>query len=160
MEPYRFLVARWQNRYAIVPLPDIVRIEAHSDRVRIHAGRTYAHAGTFGGLCAGLPRDAFVRVHRSHAVAIDAVTEARRRTHGEYVLMLRDGTLLVTGRGFRDDVESALGLAAAKPGGGAAPSPGRTEEEATGSSEATQADPRSMDSSTTSGDGTGRTGPG
>jgi len=107
---YRFLAVRWQNRYAIVPLAEIVRIEAHCDRVRIHAGRTYAYRETLTGVCSRLPADTFVRVHRSHVVNVLFVRELRPRTHGEYLLSLADGTTLVSGRACRDVVEKAFGL--------------------------------------------------
>jgi two-component system, LytTR family, response regulator len=114
MSRHAFLAVRWQDRYVIVAHQAIVRIEACSDRVRIHADRVYAHRETLAALCARLPAEAFVRVHRSHVVNVGAVREARSRAHGEYALQLCDGSAVVTGRHYRAEVEAALGLDAAR----------------------------------------------
>ena len=105
-----FIAVRLHDRYVIVPLASIVRAEACSERVRIVADRSYLHRESLASLCARLPGDAFVRVHRSHAVNVHAIVEARHRGHGEYVLTLRDGGSVVTGRSYRADVEAALGV--------------------------------------------------
>ena len=106
----RFLAIRWESRFVIVPLASIVRIEACDDRVRVVADRTYPHRETLVGLCTRLPTEAFLRVHRSHAVNIDAVREVRLRHHGEYALVLSDGSVVVSGRNYRAAVEAAFGL--------------------------------------------------
>ena len=109
--PYRFLAVRWQRRFVIVPIASIVRIDACDDRVVVVAERSYPHHETLARVCARLAGDAVVRVHRSHAVNVDAIREARARRHGEYALALRDGSVIVSGRAWRDDVEAALRLA-------------------------------------------------
>jgi len=108
--PFRFLAVRWEHRFVILPVASIVRIEACDDRVRVFADRPYPHRETLARLCARLPSDTFLRVHRSHAVNIDAVLEVRLRHHGEYALVLRDGSVVVSGRNYRTAVESAFGL--------------------------------------------------
>ena len=55
------------------------------------------------------PRD-FLRVHRSHAVNIRVVRELRPQVHGEYVMILDDGTELSSGRSFRSRIQQAFGL--------------------------------------------------
>jgi two-component system, LytTR family, response regulator len=111
MRVERFLAVRLPDRFVIVPLASIVRIEACCERVSIVSDRAYPHREALASLCARLPGDMFVRVHRSHAVNVDAIVEARLRGHGEYVLRLHDGSSVVTGRSYRAAVESALGLA-------------------------------------------------
>jgi DNA-binding LytR/AlgR family response regulator len=111
MTPQPFLAVRWQDRYVIVAHASIVRIEACNDRVRIYSDRVYPHRETLTALCTRLPRETFVRVHRSHVVNVYAVRAARARSHGEYVLELRDGSTVATGRNFRADVEDSLALA-------------------------------------------------
>jgi two-component system, LytTR family, response regulator len=106
----RVLAIRWESRFVIVPLASIVRIEACDDRVRVVADRTYPHRETLAGLCTRLPTETFLRVHRSHVVYIDAVREVRLRHHGEYALVLRDGSSVVSGRNYRAEVEATFGL--------------------------------------------------
>jgi DNA-binding LytR/AlgR family response regulator len=109
--PYRFLALRWQRRYVIVPVSSIVRIEACDDRVTVVADRPYPHHETLASVCARVAGDGFVRVHRSHAVNASAVGHVHPRAHGEYLLAMRDGSTVVTGRSFRLAVELAFGFA-------------------------------------------------
>ena len=113
--PYRFVALRWQRHYVIVPIASIVRVEARDDRVCVIADRPYPHHATFAAVCAQLERDGIVRVHRSHAVNVAAVREVRARAHGEFALTLREGSVVVSGRSYRDDVAAALGLAGGAP---------------------------------------------
>jgi DNA-binding LytR/AlgR family response regulator len=110
-QPYRFLALRWQRRYVIVPVASILRIEARDDRVCIVAERPYPHEATFTAVCAQLERDGIVRVHRSHAINLAAVREVAPRPHGEFALALTDGSVIVSGRSYRCEVEHALGIA-------------------------------------------------
>ena len=89
-----------------------MRIEACNERVTVVADRAYLNRETLSSLCARLPPNAFVRVHRSHAVSVAAIVEARHRGHGEYALRLRDGSTIVSWRSFRASIEALLGIAA------------------------------------------------
>ncbi len=51
----------------------------------------------------------FLRVHRSSIVNLDRVREVRVRPHGEYVLVLEDGTRLKVSRTYSDRVRAYLG---------------------------------------------------
>jgi DNA-binding LytR/AlgR family response regulator len=50
-------------------------------------------------------------VHRSHAVAIDAVRELHPQLHGEYLIVLADGTEITSDRSYKSEVQQAFGLA-------------------------------------------------
>lgn len=104
------LAIRWQRRIVIVPIASIVRLEACDNHVLVCADRVYRHRETLTELCADLPEGTMLRVHRSHAISVEAVRELALRPHGEYALVLRDGSVVITGRHFRADVESAFGL--------------------------------------------------
>jgi len=98
------------NRIVIVQVADIRRLEAEDNYVRIWTDRPYLHKETLTGLMVRLdPRD-FLRVHRSHAVNIRVVRELRPQVHGEYVLVLDDGTELSSGRSYRGRIQQAFGL--------------------------------------------------
>ena len=98
------------NRIVIVQVADIRRLEAEDNYVRIWTDRPYLHKETLTGLIERLdPRD-FLRVHRSHAVNIRVVRELRPQVHGEYVLVLDDGTELSSGRSYRGRIQQAFGL--------------------------------------------------
>lgn len=98
------------NRIVIVPVADIVRIEAEDNYVRLWADRPYLHKETLTGLVARLSPHTFLRIHRSHAVNVHFVRELRPQLHGEYLIALTDGTQLTSGRGFRASIQSMFGL--------------------------------------------------
>jgi two-component system LytT family response regulator len=114
----RRIAVRSVNRIVIVPVAAIRRLEAEDNYVRIWAERAYLHRETLSGLVGRLDPGDFLRIHRSHAVNLRAVRELRPLPHGEYRMVLADGTELTSGRSYRDDVERAFGLAAGvHPGG-------------------------------------------
>ncbi len=99
------------NRIVIVQVADVVRIEAEDNYVRLWAERPYLHKETLTGLVARLSPQNFLRVHRSHAVNVAFVRELRPQLHGEYLIVLSDGTELTSGRGFRAAIQAMFGLA-------------------------------------------------
>ena len=101
------------NRIVIVQVAEIRRLEAEDNYVRIWADRPYLHKETLTGLMERLDPSGFLRVHRSHAVNIRMVRELRPRLHGEYELVLADGTTLSSGRSYRSRIQQAFGLARA-----------------------------------------------
>jgi two-component system, LytTR family, response regulator len=111
--PLRRIAVRSVNRIVIVPVTAIVRLEAEDNYVRIWADRPYLHKETLSGLIARLERSEFLRVHRSHGVKLRAVRELRPLLHGEYLIVLSDGTEITSGRSYRDDIQQTFDLVAA-----------------------------------------------
>jgi hypothetical protein len=110
--PYLTRIAvRSLNRLVIVPVSSIVRLEAEDNYVRIWADRPYLHKDTLTALVAKLDPSRFLRVHRSHALAIDAVRELHPQLHGEYLIVLSDGTEITSGRSYKTKIQDAFGLA-------------------------------------------------
>jgi len=110
-EYLRRIPVRSMNRIVIVRVCDIVRLEAEDNYVRIWTDRPYLHKDTLSGLVARLDPGNFVRVHRSHAVNIDLVRELRPQLHGEYLLVLFDGSEITSGRSYKTRIQAAFGLA-------------------------------------------------
>ena len=106
----RRIAVRATGRILIVPVETIVRLEAQDNYVRIWAERTLLHKETLSALCARLDPAAFLRIHRSHAIRIGALREMRLLAHGEFDILLTDGTELRSGRSFRRSIETTLGL--------------------------------------------------
>ncbi len=104
------IAVRSVNRIAIVPVEEIVRIEAEDNYVRIWADRPHLHKETLTGLCARLDPAQFLRIHRSHAVSLRVLRELQPRSHGEFKLVLCDGTELRSGRSYKGHIEATLGL--------------------------------------------------
>lgn len=61
------------------------------------------------GLASELDPERFVRIHRSMIVQIDRVRELLPAFHGDFMVVLRDGTRLNMSRGYRSVVEAVLG---------------------------------------------------
>ena len=51
----------------------------------------------------------FLRIHRSTIVNLDRVQELQPLFHGEYAVLLRDGTQLTMSRGYREKLQERLG---------------------------------------------------
>ena len=105
------IAVRTLDRIVIVAVADIVRIDAEDNYVRIHADRPYLHRETLAGIVARLDPAHFLRVHRSHAINVDRVRELRPLSHGEYRIVLSDGSAITSARSYRVRIQDALGLA-------------------------------------------------
>jgi len=110
---------RWLERFAvdcagrisIVPVDTIQWIEAQDYYVQIHAeGKEHLLRETLRNLETRLDPRRFARVHRSAIVNVACVKQLRRRTHGEYALLLQDGTELKLSRTHRDQLQLLLGM--------------------------------------------------
>jgi two-component system, LytTR family, response regulator len=101
---------RAHDRIIIVPVADILRLQAEDNYVRIFTERSYLHKETLTGMMLRLDPAEFLRVHRSHAVNIRVVRELRPLLHGEYAIRLADGCELTSGRSYRPAIAEAFGL--------------------------------------------------
>lgn len=108
--PLQRIAVRSLNRIVIVRVDTIVHLTAEDNYVRIWADRPYLHKATLTRLVAGLDPQRFLRVHRSHAINLDAVRELHPQAHGEYLIVLRDGTEITSGRSYRTDVQRAFAI--------------------------------------------------
>jgi len=50
----------------------------------------------------------FARIHRSTIVNLDRVKELQHILHGDYAVLLRDGTRLVMSRSYREHFERLI----------------------------------------------------
>ena len=57
---------------------------------------------------AKLDNDLFVRIHRSAIVNVDRIRELQPWFHGEYVVILQDGTRLMASRVFSDRLDRLI----------------------------------------------------
>ncbi|HET9158920.1 MAG TPA: LytTR family DNA-binding domain-containing protein [Myxococcaceae bacterium] len=111
--------SRWLERFAvdcagrisIIPVDTVEWIEAQDYYVQIHAeGKEHLLRESLRNLETRLDPRRFARVHRSAIVNVECVKQLRRRTHGEYVLVLGDGTELKLSRTHRDQLQLLLGM--------------------------------------------------
>ena len=98
-------------RIRLVPVEEIDYLRAETNYVRLHVGeRSHLVRDTLSGLEARLDPACFLRIHRSLIVNLSRVREVEPLFAGEYVVVLRDGTKLTSGRSFRARIQEALGL--------------------------------------------------
>jgi two-component system LytT family response regulator len=96
--PARFLV-RNANRMYFVRVDDVDWMDAAGNYVRLHSGgRAHLVRDTMKAIEARLDPERFVRIHRSAIVNIERVAQIEPYLHGEYVVILRDGTKLTSSR--------------------------------------------------------------
>jgi two-component system, LytTR family, response regulator len=89
---------------------DVDWIGSARDGVDLHVGKAKHHLNrTMGAALAMFDSRRFVRIHRSTVVNMDRVRELQPYFHGEYIVVLLDGTRLKLSRGQRGAVSQLLG---------------------------------------------------
>jgi two-component system LytT family response regulator len=94
------IVVKSSGRVFFVKVDDIDWIEAEGNYVRLHVGsQSHLLRETMKGMEAVLDQSQFIRIHRSTIVNADRIRELQPLFHGEYAVLLQDGTRLVASRG-------------------------------------------------------------
>jgi len=104
------LVVKSGNRVVLLRTADVDWIEAADNYVNLHVG-TESHLlrETMAALEARLDPRQFLRISRSAIVNLDRVKELQPMFHGDYVVILRNGTRLNLSRSYRDKLQQLLG---------------------------------------------------
>ena len=106
-EYVRRFAARDREGYAVVKATEVSWIESAGNYVQLHAdNRTFLLRATMADLEKRLDPLVFVRVHRTAIINLDRVKAVSG--HGEYSVILDDGTALPVSRKWRDRVFSYL----------------------------------------------------
>jgi two-component system LytT family response regulator len=104
------LVIKAAGRIYFLEINEIDWIEAEGNYVSVHsAKKTHLLRETISSLEAQLDPKQFVRIHRSSIIRIDRIQELQPWFHGEYRIILHDGTQLTLSRNHRDNLQEALG---------------------------------------------------
>jgi len=107
--PLGRLIVRKRNREIILDAGDIDRIDADGNYVVIHAaGQSYRLRDSLEGLAARLGAQRFARVHRAHVVNIDRILEIQPWDHGDYRILLKDGSFLNFSRRYRSRLSALI----------------------------------------------------
>lgn len=78
-------------------------VEAAGNYVRLHVGgESHLFRESMKNMETRLDAERFVRIHRSAIVNVDHIRELQPWFHGEYVVLLQDGTRLMASRVFSD----------------------------------------------------------
>lgn len=100
------LLVQGAERSVLLPLSRVDRLESARNYVVLHAGRErFRVRSTLDRLEGRLDPKRFVRVSRTAIVNVDRVVELKPWSHGDWVVVLTDGTKLRLSRTFRDRLE-------------------------------------------------------
>ena len=104
------LVVKTGGRVFFLNTDEIDWVEAEGNYVSIHTGKkSYLLRETITSLESQLDPKEFVRIHRSAIVRLDRIKELQPWSHGEYHVLLQDGTRLTLSRSYREKLQAALG---------------------------------------------------
>lgn len=97
------ILLKTRGRIVFIDTRQITRVESEEKYVRLHVGsRDYLHRETMNSLEERLDPSIFVRVHRRQIVNMDSIRELESLSHGDYQIVLKDGSKVPLGRTYRD----------------------------------------------------------
>ena len=103
------LAVRTDRGVRLVPFDEVLWVEADGDLVKVHTQRvTHVMRMTMAEMEAELPPTQFLRVHRSAIVNTGCVQEIQPLFKGDYVIVLRGGAAVRSGRTYRKDVHGLM----------------------------------------------------
>jgi len=99
------IVVRASGRILFLETTEIDWVGAAGDYVSIHSrGKKFLLRETMQSMEQRLNPEAFIRIHRSTIVNARRIKELRPMMHGEYALLLADGTNLTVSRSYRERI--------------------------------------------------------
>jgi two-component system LytT family response regulator len=103
------LIVKSSGRVFFVRTEEIDWVEASGNYVKVHT-KADAHLlrESMKNMEAKLDPKIFVRIHRSAIVNIDRIKELEPWFHGEYIVIMRDGTRLTASRVFSDRLSALI----------------------------------------------------
>ena len=104
------LAVKTGGRVILLKAEEIDWVEAADNYVSLHVGvASHLLRETMNSIEHRLPSHRFLRISRSTIVNLDRVRELQPLFHGEYAVILTDGTRLTLSRGYRDRLSVLLG---------------------------------------------------
>jgi two-component system LytT family response regulator len=96
------ILVRDADRAFFLEIEHIQRISAAGNYIEVHAGNNiHLIREPLTKFIAQLDATEFLRVHRSHVVRVGFIAELRPMFHGDYELVLRDGSVLALSRRYK-----------------------------------------------------------
>jgi two-component system LytT family response regulator len=110
LNPLDRLMVKSQGRISIVKTVRIDWICAADNYVELHVEDTiHLLRTTITALANQLPENRFARISRSLLVNLDRVMEIHPKSHGDFVVLLHNGTSLTGSRSYRHNLAPLLG---------------------------------------------------
>ncbi len=109
-KPLARLAIKSNGRVVFIRVEDIDWVAAADNYVELHVGaETHLQRETLTTLAGQLPPRQFIRISRSTIVNVDRIKELQPLFHGEYAVLLRNGTRLTLSRGYRKALDQLVG---------------------------------------------------
>ncbi|MGH9579376.1 MAG: LytR/AlgR family response regulator transcription factor [Terriglobales bacterium] len=104
------LVVKSGGRVFFLKTSEVDWVEAAGNYARLHVAKdSHLLRETMSGLESRLDASRFLRIHRSTIVNVERIKELQPWFHGDYVVILHDGTRLTLSRGYRECLQGLLG---------------------------------------------------
>ena len=111
-KPLERVVIKSASRVFFLRTEEIDWIEAAGNYLRLHIGKEFhLLRETMNSFEAKLDLSLFVRIHRSYIVNVERIKELQPYFHGDYAVILKDGTQLTLSRSHRPKLQSLVGEA-------------------------------------------------
>src|SRR5262249_1366388 len=112
-KPLERLVIKSGGRVFFLRAEEIDWIESAANYLSLDVGReSHLLRETINSLAAKLDSEKFLRIHRSTIVNLERVKELQPWFHGDYVVIMQDGTQLTSSRSYREQLHKLLGKSA------------------------------------------------
>ena len=109
-EIWKWIAVRSRDSTRLVMTEEIDWIEAAGVYVTLHVGGDeFLYRAGLAAVASRLDPFEFVRIHRSSVVNLRSIAFLERRSHGEFEVVLKNGTRLMLSRSYRESVETVLG---------------------------------------------------
>lgn len=104
------IAVKTSGKVVFVRAADIDWVEAADNYVNLHVGSSsHLLRETMASLEKRLEAKEFMRISRSAIINLERVKELQPMFHGDYVVILKDGTRLSLSRGYKDKLHQLLG---------------------------------------------------
>jgi two-component system, LytTR family, response regulator len=105
----RVTLRQTDGRVVSLAPTEILWIEASGNNLTLHLrSTTMKLRATMASFCERMREFGFTRIHRSFAVNSSLIRELQPWSHGEYVVIMDDGTRLNSSRTFHENVDALL----------------------------------------------------
>lgn len=105
------IVVKKGNNIRIVPVTDIIYLEAYDDYVKIHTKEeVYLKKKTMAHFELQLNPSEFVRIHRSYLLQVNQITRIEPLEKDSYIAVLKDNTRLPLSKTGYPRLKSVLGM--------------------------------------------------
>jgi two-component system, LytTR family, response regulator len=104
------VVVKSRGRVLFLKMEDVDWIETSANYVELHSGtHSYLLRGTLTNFEERLNPRQFVRVHRTSIVNIERIQELQPWSHGDFIVVLKDGAKLRMSRRYRGNLSEIWG---------------------------------------------------